>query len=120
MTIAAGGYVGWASTTGIAGPSAATGELSLAVSEEKTSLAMVYKGPDHTVRYRYRTNTGWSAEVQLKQAGQPIKMHPNTSPGLAYTRLPVGISLNESLVGAFADEYGYIQLYSPSLLGTSW
>jgi hypothetical protein len=58
--------------------------------------------------------------VQLKQAGQPIKMHPNTSPGLAYTRLPVGITLNESLVGAFADENGYIQLYSPSLLGTSW
>jgi hypothetical protein len=120
LTISSVGLPAWGATTVISGPSTAIGELSLAVSENRNSLAMAYKGPDHTVRIRYRSNTGWSAETQLKQAGQPIQMHQNTSPGLAYSRLPGGISLNETLVGAFADPQGYIQLYSPALFGTGW
>jgi hypothetical protein len=114
------GWPVWGVTNVISGPSSAIGELSLATSENKSSLAMVYKGPDHTVRYRYRTTTGWSAEVQLQSGGQPIKMHANTSPGLAYTRLPLGITFGEKLVGAFADTSGYIHLYTPAFPGTGW
>ena len=120
VVLDSGGYPAWGTVTAISGAGAAIGELTLAVSQEKTSMAMVYKAPDHTVRYRSRSTSGWSAETQLLAGGSPIKMHPDTSPGLAFTGLPLGIAFGEYLVGAFTDVNGLVQLYTPGRIGQGW
>lgn len=115
------GHPAWGTITTIAGPGTAKGELTLAVSQSKTSLAMAYKAPDNSVRLRLRSTTGWSAETTPRVGGQPIVMAPAASPGLAYTRLPIGATaINEKLVGGFADANGVIQLYSPGQIGGGW
>ena len=45
VVLDSGGYPAWGTVTAISGAGAAIGELTLAVSQEKTSMAMVYKVP---------------------------------------------------------------------------
>jgi hypothetical protein len=121
VVLDSGGWPAWGTVTTISGPGTAIGELSLAVSQKKTAMAMVYKGPDNTVRFRRRSASGWSVEAPLMVGSQPIQMIPTASPGLAFTNLPIGLSLlMETLVGAFADTTGNIQLYRPAQLGPGW
>jgi hypothetical protein len=121
VVLDSGGFPAWGTVTTISGPSSAIGELSLAISQSKTKLAMVYKGPNNTVRFRHRSAAGWSAETGLMAGGAPILMGPNASPAVAFTHLPIGLSqVNETLVGAFADVNGRIQMYSPRQFGTGW
>lgn len=101
----------WQSTVTVPA-SPASGEPSLAVSRDGTSVALAYKGTDNIVRYRTRTTATWRPEEQVIVAGQPVSMHPAASPGLAFTGLPTGSVVGqETLVGAFADSDGYIRLY---------
>jgi hypothetical protein len=114
------GLMVWGSVFDIPGTLAA-GELSLANNFAKSSLALAYKGLDNIVRIRFRSAQGWSPEQQLKAGGQPITVHPNSSPAIAYAALPVGgITVGEHLIGAFVDSNGYIQLYTPQLLPARW
>jgi hypothetical protein len=102
----------WESTVDVPGSTAA-GEPSLAVSADGTQVALMYKGTDDIVRFRSRGSAAWGPEEQLLVGSTPLKMHPDASPGLAYTGLPVGITLfQEHLVAAIADENGYIKLYT--------
>ena len=52
--------------------------------------------------------------------GQPLAVHPDSSPALAYAALPLGIMPGEHLIGAFTDSQGFIQLYTPQFLGNQW
>ncbi len=107
-----GGLTVWESTVTVPG-APAEGEPSLAVSRNGTSVALAYKGADDIVRYRTRTTAVWRPEQQVVVGGQPLMMHPDASPGLAFTGLPIGVAVaQESLVGAFADPNGYIRLYT--------
>jgi hypothetical protein len=100
--------------------SPAAGEPSLANNFDKSRLALAYKGRDNIVRLRFRSARSWLAEQQPTIGGQPVTVHPNSSPALAYADLPVGIQLGEHLIGAFTDPQGYIQLYTPLFTGNSW
>ena len=121
VTLDGSGLPAWTPLTQISGSSTASGELSLAVSNNELRLSMVYKAPDNTVRYRYRTPGGWSHEQQVRSGGQPIVVHPNTSPAVAYTYLPLdACAVCENLVGAFTDVNGYVQLYSAARVGQGW
>jgi hypothetical protein len=92
--------------------SPAGGEPSLAVSRDGTGVALAYRGTDNIVRYRTRGPATWNPEQQVVVGGQPVAMHPRTSPGLAFTGLPGGIVVGEEqLVSAFSDSTGDIQLY---------
>jgi hypothetical protein len=103
----------WESTETVPA-SPASGEPSLAVSRDGTSVALAYKGTDNIVRYRTRTTSTWRPEEQVSVAGQPLKMHPDASPAIAFAGLPTGIAVGqESLVGAFTEPtFGYIRLYT--------
>jgi hypothetical protein len=98
----------------------AAGEPSLANNFDKSSLALAYKGRDNIVRIRFRSAQGWSAEQQLSAGSQPVAVHPNSSPAIAYTALPVGSTSGEHLIGAFVDADGFIQLYTPEFPGSRW
>jgi len=98
----------------------ASGEPSLANNFDKTALALAYKGRDNIVRLRFRSAQGWSPEQELRAGNKTIAVHPNSSPAIAYTALPVGITQGERLIGAFVDADGYIQLYTPQLPGSVW
>jgi len=109
-----GGLNVWESTVTIPA-SPAAGEPSLAVSRDGTSVALAYRGTDNIVRYRWRGPASWGPEQEVLVAGQPVSMHPQASPGLAFTGLPTGIAIgSEEIVGAFADSNGDIQLYTPA------
>ncbi|QOZ71106.1 hypothetical protein WN72_35960 [Bradyrhizobium arachidis] len=109
-----GGLNVWESTVTIPA-SPAAGEPSLAVSRDGTSVALAYRGTDNIVRFRWRGAASWGPEQEVLVAGQPVSMHPQTSPGLAFTGLPIGIAIgSEEIVGAFADSNGDIQLYTPA------
>jgi hypothetical protein len=105
----------WESTVTIPA-SPAAGEPSFAVSRDGTGVALAYRGADNIARFRTRGPATWGPEQQVVVGGEPIVMHPQTSPGLAFTGLP-GTSIvvgAEEIVGAFADSMGYIQLYTPA------
>jgi hypothetical protein len=92
--------------------SPAAGEPSLAVSRDGRSVALAYKGTDNIVRYRTRTTAAWRPEQTVMIGGQPLRVHRDASPGIAYTGLPAGIVAGqESLVGAFAGPDGFLRLY---------
>lgn len=108
----AGWLIVWESTVTVPA-SPAAGEPSLAVSQDGRSVAMAYRGTDNIVRYRTRTTATWRPEEQIVVGGQPLTMHPNASPGLAFTGLPIGIVAGqEHIVAAVADTNGNIQLYT--------
>jgi hypothetical protein len=109
-----GGLNVWESTVTIPA-SPAAGEPSLAASRDGTSVAVAYRGTDNIVRYRWRGPASWGPEQQVTVGGQPVMMHPQASPGLAFTGLPTSIVVDsEQVVGAFADSNGDIQLYTPA------
>ena len=115
-----GGADVWSGPVAIAG-SLAAGEPSLANNLEKSKLALSYKDRENKVIVRFRSTQGWSAEVRPLAAGQPIAMHPNSSPALVYAALPVGIvAQGEHLIGAFADALGQLQFYTPQFPGNGW
>jgi hypothetical protein len=104
----------WESTVTIPA-SPAAGEPSLAVSYDGTGVALAYRGTDNVVRFRWRGPATWGPEQEVVVGGQPVVMHPETSPGLVFTRLPTSIvAVSEQIVGAFADTNGDIQLYTPA------
>jgi hypothetical protein len=109
----------WGSVFSIDG-TLASGEPSLANNFHKSALALAYKGRDNIVRFRFRSAQGWSLEQELRAGNKPIAVHPNSSPAIAYTALPVGITPGEHLIGAFVDTDGYIQLYTPQLPASVW
>jgi hypothetical protein len=116
-----GGLNVWHAVITIDGSSPAAGEPSLANSRNLASLALAYKGTDNVVRVRNFTGSGWSAEQVVEVGGQPVTVHPNTSPALAYAFLPLGVVAGqESLIGAFTDPQARIQLYSTQLPGPRW
>lgn len=111
----------WHAVLTIDGSSPAAGEPSLANSRNLRSLVLTYKGTDNVVRVRNFTGSNWSTEQVVTVGGQPVAVHPNTSPALAFAYLPLGIVAGqEHLIGAFTDPQGYIQLYSPQLPGPRW
>jgi len=111
----------WHAVLTIDGSSPAAGEPSLANSRNLRSLVLTYKGTDNVVRVRNFTGSNWSTEQVVAVGGQPVAVHPNTSPALAFAYLPLGIVAGqEHLIGAFTDPQGYIQLYSPQLPGPRW
>jgi hypothetical protein len=109
-----GGLNVWESTVTIPA-SPAAGEPSLAVSRDGTSIALAYRGTDNIVRYRWRGPASWGPEREVVVGGQPVLMHPQASPGLAFTELPTSIVVgSEQIIGAFADSNGDLQLYTPA------
>jgi hypothetical protein len=121
VTVNSTGLNVWDSVITIDGSSPAAGEPSLANTRDKTSLSLAYKGTDNVVRTRRFTGNSWSAEQVVTIGGQPLAVHPNTSPALAFVYLPLGVAAGqEHLVGAFTDPQGYIQLYTPQLPGPRW
>lgn len=120
VTVSAGLNV-WHAVISIDGSSPAAGEPSLANSRNLSSLVLAYKGSDNVVRVRNFTGSGWSAEQVAVVGNKPVAVHPNTSPGLAFVYLPLGIVAGqEHLIGAFTDPQGFIQLYTRQLPGPQW
>jgi hypothetical protein len=121
MTLAMeSGAEAWSAPAALAG-SLAAGEPSLANNFARSSLALAYKGRDNKVFVRFRSAQGWAAEVQPLAGGQPIAMHPNSSPAVVYAALPIGLtSQGEHLIGAFTDPQSRLQLYTPQFPGNKW
>ncbi|MGE0006399.1 MAG: FG-GAP-like repeat-containing protein [Parvibaculaceae bacterium] len=110
----------WSAPAVLAG-SPAAGEPSLANTVDKSRLALSYKDRENKVVVRFRSAQGWGAEVRPLVGGQPVAIHPNTSPALVYAALPVGIvAQGEHLIGAFTDAQGGLQLYTPQVPGNGW
>ncbi len=102
----------WGSEVTVEG-SPAAGEPSLAVSRDGKRVALAYKGTDGILRYRTRGPATWGPEQQVTVGGFPIRMNEMSSPGIAYTGLPIGIvGGQENLVGAFATVDGAFNLYA--------
>ena len=115
-----GWQIVWESTVDVPG-SPAAGEPSLAVSPSGTSVSLVYKGTDNVVRYRSRTTATWRPEELVTVGGTPLQIHPDASPGLAVTGLPIGVVVNaESLVLASSDTSGYLKLYTLNAFPRRW
>jgi hypothetical protein len=123
VTVSSTGLNVWDSVITIDGSSPAAGEPSLANTRDKSSLTLAYKGTDNVVRTRGFTGHSWSPEQVVTVGGQPLAVHPNTSPAVAFVYLPIGISPvigQEHLIGAFTNPQGFIQLYTPQLPGRQW
>jgi len=111
----------WGSILNIDGSSPAAGEPSLANSRNEGSLVLAYKGTDNIVRLRSFTGHSWTAEQQLVSGGNPIAVHPDTSPAIVFTYLPIGmVAGQEHLIGAFTDPQGTIRFYAPQFPGHQW
>jgi len=111
----------WGSILNIDGSSPAAGEPSLANSHDEGSLVLAYKGTDNVVHLRSFTGHSWTPEQQVVVAGAPVAVHPDTSPAVVFTYLPIGIVAGqEHLIGAFADPQGWIQFYAPQFPGHQW
>lgn len=123
VTVSSTGLNVWDSVIAIDGSSPAAGEPSLANTRDKSSLTLAYKGTDNVARTRGFTGHSWSPEQIVTVGGQPLAVHPNTSPAVAFVYLPIGISPvigQEHLIGAFTNPQGFIQLYTPQLPGRQW
>ncbi|WP_119270260.1 FG-GAP-like repeat-containing protein [Taklimakanibacter deserti] len=110
----------WSAPQALAG-SPAAGEPSLANNHERSKLALSYKDRDNKAVLRFRSAQGWAAESRPLVGGQPIAMHPNSSPALVYAALPMGVTAQgEHLIGAFVDPQGRLQLMTPQFPGNKW
>src|SRR5579872_1320268 len=104
----------WGPVLPIPGSSPAAGEPSLANSRNEQALVLAYKGTANNVRLRSLTAGGWTAEQPIMVGASPVTVHPDTSPAVAFTFLPIGIVVGqEHLVGAFIDPQGSMQFYAP-------
>lgn len=102
----------WGSEVTVPG-SPAAGEPSLAVSRDGKRVALAYKGTDGILRYRTRGPASWGPEQLVTVGGLSLTMNEVSSPGIAYTGLPIGVvGGQEHLVGAFATADGSFKLYT--------
>lgn len=111
LSMAGGQFVFGGYSTIPAAPAA--GEPSLAVTRDGKKVVLAYKGVDSILRYRTRGSGGWGPESQVRIGNVPLVMASVSSPGIAFTRLPLGLVSNqESLVGAFTTSDGWMKLYT--------